>query len=114
LLGEDRYAAIKLEKRIFSARFHYTRQTMLYDIFVHYPDLANTIGIYPKTDQSHGFAWHKPYEMFRDWQENTINSDVRIQNYISCCLLSSMGILIAFIAVCAPYGFFVLSWGHQV
>jgi len=37
--------------------------------------VANTIGIYPKFDNSHGFTYTRPYEMYRDWQENTINSD---------------------------------------
>ena len=37
--------------------------------------MANTIGIYPKFDNSHGFTLVSPYEMYRDWQENTINSD---------------------------------------
>ena len=48
---------------------------MLYVIFNEAPDVANTIGIYPKSDNSHGFTLAKPYEMYRDWQENTINSD---------------------------------------
>lgn len=39
------------------------------------PEIANTIGIYPKVDSSHGFPQHQIYEMFRDFQENTINSD---------------------------------------
>ena len=36
------------------------------------------IGIYPKADSSHGFPHAAAYEMYRDWQENTLNSDVNI------------------------------------
>ena len=77
VVGEQRYNALRLYKRTNSARFYWTRQELLYECFLNYPEVANTIGIYPKTDQSHGFPHYSPYEMFRDWQENTINSDVR-------------------------------------
>jgi hypothetical protein len=35
------------------------------------------LGVYPKVDSSHGFPHPYPYEMFRDFQENTLNADVR-------------------------------------
>ena len=65
----------RLERRLAFARWYYTRQQMLYLVFEEAPDVANTIGIFPKIDNSHGFSHHSPYEMYRDWQENTINSD---------------------------------------
>ena len=65
----------RLERRIASARFYYTRQQILFLTYQEAPDVANSIGIYPKVDSSHGFTLTRPYEMYRDWQENTINSD---------------------------------------
>ena len=38
--------------------------------------MAALTGLYPKTDCSHGFPNPHNYEMYRDFQENTINSDV--------------------------------------
>ena len=54
------------------------------------PDVANSIGIYPKTDNSHGFTLTRPYEMYRDWQENTVNSDgwFAMMVYIVCGIYS--------------------------
>ena len=48
---------------------------MLYLIYKEAPDMANTLGLYPKADTSHGFPMPRAYEMYRDWQENSINSD---------------------------------------
>ena len=48
---------------------------MLYILYKEAPDMANTLGLYPKVDTSHGFPMPQAYEMYRDWQENSINSD---------------------------------------
>jgi hypothetical protein len=55
---------------------------MLYRLFIESPDVACLLGIYPKTDSSHGYGSNSKnlknlvsYEMYRDFQENTINSD---------------------------------------
>ena len=56
LIGESRYDAIRVQRRIFSNKFYYLRQHMLYRCFVESPDVANMIGIYPKTDSSHGYG----------------------------------------------------------
>ena len=74
-IGENNYEYLRLEKRILSATFYYKRQEMLYKTYVAFPEIAHTIGIYPKVDSSHGFPDSKVYECFRDFQENTINSD---------------------------------------
>merc|ERR1712170_159806 len=65
----------RLEKRILSNRWYYMRQSALYEMYIDYPEFACITGTYPKVDSSHGFPVHNPYEMFRDFQENTINSD---------------------------------------
>lgn len=51
-------------------------------IFIEAPDVANLLGMYPKTDNSHGFAFYQTYEMYRDFQENTPNSDVSLDYII--------------------------------
>merc|ERR1740139_720782 len=51
------------------------RQSALYELYIDYPEFAAITGTYPKVDSSHGFPVHNPYEMFRDFQENTMNSD---------------------------------------
>lgn len=55
---------------------------MLYRLFIESPDLSCMIGVYPKTDSSHGYGSNSKYlfikvsyEMYRDFQENTLNSD---------------------------------------
>ncbi len=82
VVGEDRYESLRVERRIMSNKFYYLRQHMLYRIFIESPDVASMIGIYPKTDSSHGYGSNSnfkiylvSYEMYRDFQENTINSD---------------------------------------
>ena len=75
-IGEANYDKLRLSKRTNIARFYWTRQAILYEIFTNYNEWAHTIGIYPKTDQSHGIPHPEPYEAFRDFQENSLNSDV--------------------------------------
>lgn len=75
MIGEDRFNVMRLERRIASAKFYYSRQQILYQIFVDFPEIAHTIGIYPKADASHGYPHLQTYETFRDFQDNTINSD---------------------------------------
>lgn len=53
----------------------YARQQLLYEVFIEAPEVACWIGAYPKVDVSHGFPFYHTYEMYRDIQENTINSD---------------------------------------
>ena len=75
VIGESRYDYLRLERRIAIAKFYYIRQQILHQIFLDFPEVAHTIGIYPKADSSHGYPHLKTYETFRDFQDNTINSD---------------------------------------
>ena len=45
-------------------------------MYVDYPEYAALTGLYPKTDSSHGFPSSLTTESYRDFQENTINTDV--------------------------------------
>lgn len=75
IIGEDRYNVLRLERRIAIAKFYYSRQQILHQVFIDFPEVAHTIGIYPKADASHGYPHLQTYETFRDFQDNTINSD---------------------------------------
>eukprot|EP01016_Furgasonia_blochmanni_P024748 TRINITY_DN2670_c0_g2_i10.p1 TRINITY_DN2670_c0_g2~~TRINITY_DN2670_c0_g2_i10.p1 ORF type:complete len:282 (-),score=78.65 TRINITY_DN2670_c0_g2_i10:1351-2103(-) len=75
VIGERNYDYLRVQRRIAAARIYYARQQLLYEWFIDYPEIANVTGTYPKADSSHGFAHYSPYEPFRDFQENTINSD---------------------------------------
>lgn len=58
VVGEERYDAIRVQRRVYSNKFYYLRQQILYRWFVEHPDLANMLGIYPKVDSSHGFGFY--------------------------------------------------------
>ena len=75
VIGEHRYDYLRMEKRIASAKFYYTRQQLLFQLYVDFPDVAQLTGIYPKVDCSHGFPQYLTYEAWRDVQENSLNSD---------------------------------------
>ena len=47
-------------------------------MYVNYPEWAALCGVNSKTDNSHGFSNPINYEMYRDFQENSINQDVII------------------------------------
>ena len=74
-IGEERYNYLRIERRIMSARIWYTRQDFLFKCWADYPEIASFLGCYPKGDASHGFPHLNPYEVFRDFQENTPNSE---------------------------------------
>jgi hypothetical protein len=82
VVGEENYDSVRITRRVFSSKFYYLRQHLLYRIFIESPDVGAMIGIYPKTDTTHGYGSNSTYvlnlvqyEMYRDFQENTINSD---------------------------------------
>merc|ERR1711976_235139 len=74
-VDEHNFEKFFFERRIWFNQFYWQRQSLLYEMYTVAPEIANTIGIYPKVDSSTGFPVHNPYEMFRDFQENSINSD---------------------------------------
>jgi hypothetical protein len=56
VIGEQTYDALRVQRRVLSNKFYYLRQQMLYRTYIESPDVANMIGIYPKTDSSHGYG----------------------------------------------------------
>ena len=75
IIGEKSHNYLRLERRIWQNRIWYTRQTFLFKCWSDYPEIAYLLGAYPKGDASHGFPHRNPYEVFRDFQENTPNSE---------------------------------------
>ena len=75
VVGESNYDKFRVKRRIFSNLFYYQRQQWLHKVFIETPDIACLWGVYPKIDTSHGFGYPQTYEMYRDFQENTVNSD---------------------------------------
>lgn len=57
------------------SKIWYTRQAFLYKLWSDYTEFAYLFGCYPKGDASHGFPHLNQYETFRDFQENTSNSE---------------------------------------
>ena len=74
-IGESMYDRIRMEKRIASSKFYYTRQNLLYTTYIDFPDIAQTIGLFSKVDTSHGFPQVFPFEPWKDPQENSLNGD---------------------------------------
>lgn len=60
-VGEQRYDAWRVERRVISNKFYYMRQQMLYQLFVECPDISCMLGVYPKVDNSHGFGYHSTF-----------------------------------------------------
>lgn len=109
VVGQERYDAIRVQRRVYTNKFYYLRQQVLYRWFTEHPDLANMLGIYPKVDSSHGFGFYSnffntikdTYEMYRDFQENTINSDGAFGMWLS--LLTSFYIVHEFYNYLFPW-----------
>jgi len=60
-VGEQRYDTLRVSRRILSNKFYYLRQHLLYRIFIESPDIGAMIGIYPKTDSTHGYGSNSTY-----------------------------------------------------
>jgi hypothetical protein len=75
LIGEERYDWLRVTRRIYAARFYYARQQILYEVYTDYAEWGALLGLYPKTDSSHGFPSPLTQEAYRDFQENNVNTD---------------------------------------
>ena len=75
VLGENRYEAFRLEKRIFYAKYYYCKQGILTKMSYEVPDVVNAFGVLAKEDTSHGFPVPRPMERQTDWALYNINSE---------------------------------------
>ncbi|KRX10973.1 hypothetical protein PPERSA_12097 [Pseudocohnilembus persalinus] len=101
VVGESRWDYMRVFRRVQSNRFYYARQQLLYECFIDHPDLAQWCGIYPKVDSSHGFPFVSTYEMYRDFQENTLNSDGSFAQYMT--VISVSYIMLTLYQYMVPY-----------
>ena len=74
-MGENNYEYFRLEKRIFYARFYYTKQTILAQMSLETPDVINAFAVLAKEDTSHGFPVWRPLERNSDWALYNVNSE---------------------------------------
>ena len=74
-MGENNYELMRLEKRIFYARFYYTKQSILANMSLKTPDIVNTFSVLAKEDTSHGFPVWRPLERQSDFALYNMNSE---------------------------------------
>ena len=74
-LGENRYEMFRLERRIFYARYYYTKQTILTQMSMELPDVVNAFSVLAKEDTSHGFPVWRPLERNSDFALYNMNSE---------------------------------------
>ena len=74
-MGEHNYEYFRLEKRIFYARYYYTKQSILGKMSLEHPDVVNTFSVLAKEDTSHGFPVWRPMERQSDFALYNMNSE---------------------------------------
>jgi hypothetical protein len=74
-IGENNYEYIRLEKRIFYAKYYYTKQSILNQMALETPDVVNAFSVLQKEDTSHGFPVWRPLERNSDFALYNINSE---------------------------------------
>ena len=74
-MGENNYEYFRLEKRIFYARYYYTKQAVLNQMAMETPDIVNAFSVLQKEDTSHGFPVWRPLERNSDFALYNMNSE---------------------------------------
>ena len=74
-MGENHYELVRIEKRIFYARFYYFKQAILNQMSLEQPDVVNAFSVLAKEDTSHGFPVWRPLERNSDWALYNVNSE---------------------------------------
>jgi hypothetical protein len=81
LIGENRYEWFRLEKRIFYAKFWYSKQTILFRFQTQYPNVAQLFSLLNKQDTSNGFPAKRQYERHNDFAVFNVNHEGWFQLY---------------------------------
>jgi hypothetical protein len=81
LIGEKNYEWVRLEKRIFYAKYFYKKQTLLYKFWNEYPHIATWFSILNKHDTSIGFPARRAYERYSDFAVFNMNHEGWFQFY---------------------------------
>jgi hypothetical protein len=75
LIGENHYEMVRIEKRVFYARFYYFKQAILNQMSLEQPDVVNAFSVLAKEDTSHGFPVWRPLERNSDFALYNVNSE---------------------------------------
>lgn len=81
LMKEKNYEFVRLEKRIFYAKYWYTKQTILFRFQTQYPNIAYYFSLLNKQDTSIGFPAKRNYERYQDFAVFNINHEGWFQLY---------------------------------
>jgi len=81
LMGESRYEWFRLERRIFYAKFWYSKQTVLFRFQTQYPNAAQLFSLLNKQDTSNGFPAKRQYERHQEFAVFNINHEGWFQLY---------------------------------
>ena len=83
MIGENRYDRIRLEKRLFYAKFWYRKQTFLLRFQSQLPYVAMWFSLLNKRDTSHGLPTGRQYERYQDWSVYNMNHEGWYQVYFA-------------------------------
>ena len=107
LIGENHYELARIEKRVFYARFYYYKQTVLNQLSLELPDVANAFSMLAKEDTSHGFPVWRPLERNSDWALYNINSE----GWFQCWSAIAAFVVVGFWFYISDFYFCVVSTG---
>lgn len=88
IIGEKNYEWIRLEKRIFYAKYWYKKQALLLKFWYQYPAQAQWFSLLNKQDTSNGFPARRAYERYSDFALFNINSEGWFQCYFIIAAIS--------------------------
>ena len=74
-IGENNYEMARIEKRVFYAKYYYTKQAFLMQASIETPDVVNAFAFLAKEDTSHGFPVWRPLERNSDFALYSLNSE---------------------------------------
>ena len=88
IIGEQRYEWIRLEKRIFYAKFWYNKQSILFRFQTQWPYIAMWFSLLNKRDSSNGLPKGRQYERYQDFSVYNINHEGWYQIYFALAALA--------------------------
>jgi hypothetical protein len=81
IIGEKNYDTVRIQKRIFYAKFWYMKQNFLLRFQTQWPHIAMFFSLLNKHDTSKGFPIGRPYERHQDFAVFNINHEGWFQLY---------------------------------
>lgn len=83
VIGENRYERVRLEKRLFYAKFWYRKQTFLLRFQSQLPYVAVWFSLLNKRDTSVGLPTGRQPERYQDWSVYNVNHEGWYQIYFA-------------------------------